>query len=274
MNHDEEHNFDSEPNFPFDNKGGNPFGLPSDYFASFEEKIKLRLELENELAEFPLLKSISKDPVFMIPVNYFTENHNSIEYQAELTSYPRLETIKKPVFNELEAEYIHSLNQSLDYKIELADELKSYQTLYDFDKINPFVVYEDYFETIASRVKEKIYLSRKQSVSVFDIITELIFGKKTAFAFTAIVLVGLSIYFYQSTKPLPISHCETLACLEKQEIVNHPSFSNLDDDQLIEMVNVKTLNKQLQSTISQSDSTQHEEYILDNVNTDQLLEEL
>jgi flagellar assembly factor FliW len=262
MNHSEEHNFDSEPNFPFDNKGGNPFGLPSDYFASFEEKIKLRLELENELAEFPLLKSISKEPVF------------SIEYQAELTSYPRLETIKKPVFNELEAEYIHSLNQSLDYKIELADELKSYQTFYHLDKINPFVVTEDYFETVASRVKEKIYSSNMQSVSVFDTITEFIFGKKTAFAFTAIGLVGLSIYFYQSTKPLPISHCETLACLEKQEIVNHSSFSNLDDDQLIEMVNVKTLNKQLQSTVSHSDSIQHEEYILDNVNTDQLLEEL
>jgi hypothetical protein len=274
MNHNEEHNFDNEPNFSFENKGSNPFGLPSNYFSSFEEKIKLKLELENELAEFPLLKSISKDSVFTIPVNYFTENHNSIEYQAELASYPNLEAVKKPVFNELEAEYIHSLNLSLDHKIELADELKTYQTLYHLNKTNPFAVTEDYFETIASRVKEKIYSSHKQTISIFDTFTEFIFGKKTAFAFTAIILIGLSIYLYQSTKPLPISHCETLACLEKQEIVNHPSFSNLDDDQLIEMVNVKTLDKQLQSTISQSDSTQHEEYILDNVNTDQLLEEL
>jgi len=274
MSHNEEHNFDSEPNFSFENKEKNPFGLPSDYFASFEEKIKLKLELENELAEFPLLKSISKDPVFSIPVNYFKENHNSIEYQAELASYPNLETIKKRSFNELEAEYVVSFKESLDHKIELADELKTYHTLYHLDKTNPFVVSEDYFETVGVHVKEKIYSSHKQSVSVFDTITEFIFGKKTAFAFTAIAIVGLSIYVYQSTKPLPISHCETLACLEKQEIVNHPSFSNLDDDQLIEMVNVKTLDKQLQSTISQSDSTQHEEYILDNVNTDQLLEEL
>ena len=276
MNHNEEHNFDSEPNFSFENKGGNPFGLPSDYFASFEEKIKLKFELENELTEFPLLKSIPKDSVFKLPVNYFSQNQNSIEYRTELASYPKLQTIKKPVFNELEAEYVHILNQSLDHKIELANELKSYQTLYHLDKINPFVVSEDYFECIGMRVKEKINSSheRSVSVSVFDLIAEFIFGKKMAFAFTAIILIGLSIYFYQSTKPLPISRCETLACLEKQDIVNHSSFSNLDDDQLIEMVNIKTLNKQLQSTLSQSDSTQHEEYILDNVNTDQLLEEL
>ncbi len=272
MNYNEEHNFDSDPNFSFENKGGNPFGLPSDYFASFEEKVKLKLELENELAEFPLLKGIPKDSVFKLPVNYFSQN--SIEYRTELSPYPKLQTIKKPVFDELEPEYVHLLNQSLDYKIELADELKSYQTLYHLDKINPFVVTEDYFETVASHIKEKIYSSHKQTVSIFDTITEFIFGKKTAFAFTVIAIVGLSIYLYQSTKPLPLSHCETLACLEKQEIVNHSSFSNLDDDQLMEMVNIKTLNKQLQSTLSQSDSTQHEEYILDNVNTDQLLEEL
>ena len=274
MSHNEEHNFDDELNFSCENKEKKPFAIPSDYFASFEEKIKRKLELENELAEFPLLKGISKTTAFKIPVNYFSENYHSIEYQAELTSYPELETIKKRSFNELEAEYMVSFNESFDHKVELADELKVYQTLYHLDKNNPFSISEDYFETVGVRVKEKIYSSHKQSVSVFDTIAEFIFGKKMAFAFTAMILVGLSIFFYQSVKPFPISHCETLACLDKQEIVNHSSFSNLDDDQLIEMVNIKTLNKQLQSTLSQSDSTQHEEYILENVNTDQLLEEL
>jgi hypothetical protein len=37
---------------------------------------------------------------------------------------------------------------------------------------------------------------------------------------------------------------------------------------------VNSLNKQLNTTASKVDSTQNEEYILDNVNTDQLLEEL
>ncbi len=274
MSHNEDHNFNNEPNFSFENKGEIPFGLPSDYFASFEEKIKLKLELENELTEFPLLNSISKGPVFKVPLNYFTENYTAMECQAELTFYTKLQTIKKPVFNELEIEYAHSLNQSINQKIELANELKDYQTLYHLDKTNPFVVTEDYFETVGMRMKDKIYSSHDKSVSVFDIIAEFIFNKKMAFAFTVIAIIGLSIYLYQSTKPIPISHCETLACLEKLEIINHSSFSNLDDDQLIEMVNIKTLNKQLQSTISQSDSTEHEQYILDNVNTDQLLEEL
>lgn len=274
MNHNEEHNFDNEPNFSFENKGKNAFGLPSDYFTSFEEKIKLKLELENELAEFPLLKSYSKEPVFTLPTNYFTENQNSIEYRTELASNPKLESIAKPIFNELDAEYVKSLNQSLDYKIELADELKAYQTLYQLDKINSYLVSEAYFETVASNIKENIYSSTKQSVSIFDTITDFIFGKKVAFAFSIITVISLSIYFYQTSKPLQIANCETLACLEKQEIINNQSFSNFDDEQLMEMVNVNTLHKQLQSNISKADSTQHEDYILDNVNTDQLIEEL
>ena len=274
MNHNEEHNFENESNFSFSNKGKNPFGLPSDYFASFEQKLKLRLDLENELADFPIFKSISKEPVFKIPSNYFAETTNSLEYQCELASFTKLSTIKKPIYTELDIEYTNALKKSIDYKIELADELKSFELLYQLDKTNPFIVSDSYFETIAANVKEKIYSTKTQSISLIDTIINLVFGKKIAFAFSIIFIVSLGLYVYQSYKPLTSGGCETLACLEKQEIINHQTFSTFDDDQLMEMVNVNTLNKQLQTSTSKADSTEHEEYILDNVNTDQILEEL
>ena len=274
MNHNEEHNFENEPNFSFNKKGENPFGLPSDYFLSFEPKIKLKLELENELAEFPLLKSLSKEPVFTLPTTYFDEITNSIEYQAELSAYSKLEALKKPLFRELDAEYTSTLKHSINYKIELVDELKSYNTLYQLDKTNPFIVSDNYFESVASNVKDRLYATKAVSVSIIDTIIDFVFGKKLAFTCSIILIVGLSIFIYNSSKPLQTGNCETLACLEKQEIMNHQSFSNFDDEQLMEMVNVNSLNKQLNTTTSKVDSTQNEEYILDNVNTDQLLEEL
>ena len=274
MNHNEEHNFENEPNFSFNKKGENPFGLPSDYFLSFEQKIKLKLELENELAEFPLLKSLSKEPVFTLPTTYFDEITNSIEYQAELSAYSKLEALKKPLFKELDAEYTSALKHSINYKIELVDELKSYNTLYQLDKTNPFIVSDNYFESVASNVKDRLYATKAVSVSIIDTVIDFVFGKKLAFTCSIILIVGLSIFIYNSSKPLQTGNCETLACLEKQEIMNHQSFSNFDDEQLMEMVNVNSLNKQLNTTTSKVDSTQNEEYILDNVNTDQLLEEL
>lgn len=274
MNHNEEHNFENDPNFSFYKKEKNPFGLPSDYFLSFEQKLKLKLELENELADFPLLASLSKENVFKIPTTYFNEVTNSIEYQAELSTYSKLEALKKPVCNELDAEYTSILKQSINYKIELVNELKSYNTLFQLDKTNPFIVSDNYFESVASNVKDRLYVTKTESVSIIDAVIDFIFGKKLAFAFSIILIVGFSIFIYNSSKPLQTSNCETLACLEKQEIISHQSFSNFDDEQLMEMVNVNSLNKQLNTTTSKVDSTQNEEYILDNVNTDQLLEEL
>lgn len=274
MNHNEEHNLENESNFSFSNKGENPFGLPSDYFTSFEQKLKQKLDLENELVDFPILQSISKEPVFTIPTNYFTEINNSLEYQSELVSFTKLSAITKPIYTELDTEYTNALKQSINYKIELADELKSYEILYQLNKTNPFIVSDSYFETIAANVKEKIYSTKTQSISLIDTLINYVFGKKIAFAFSIIFIVSLSVYVYQSYKPLTSVGCETLACLEKQEIINHQTFSTFDDDQLMEMVNVNTLNKQLQTSTTKVDSTEHEEYILDNVNTDQLLEEL
>jgi hypothetical protein len=274
MKNNNEHNFDDNHDFSFDDKGKNPFGMPTDYFSSFEDKLKKRLEAESELAEFPLLASISKHNTFSLPENYFTQAQLALEYKTELADYKSLSSIIKPAFNTLDAEYEKSFLTSIHHKIELAEELKPYSTLYALDKTNPFTVSEVYFETIADKVKEKIHSPKTQHVSVFDTVINFVFGKKMAYAFGLILICGLGFLFFNKPKAIDTTDCKTLACLEKQEIMNNAIITNFDDEQLLELVNVKTLNTQLKQNTTPTDSTQNEEYILDNINTDQLIEEL
>lgn len=269
-----EHNFDNEPNLPFDENGKNPFGMPSDYFASFEDKLKKKMESENELSEFPVLSSLQKINAFQAPADYFSKSENAIEHAVELASYQKLQSIKTSDFADLESDYVKELNTSLVVKIELADELKTYNTLYTLDKVNSFTVSDNYFEDLHLRVKEKIYSEQNSSVSVFEKVIDFVFGKKIAFSFGLVLVIGLSIYFYQDSKnSLMTNNCQTLACLEKQEILNDKSVNNFDEDQLMDLVNVKSLDKQLKSETSLADTLQ-QEFILNNINTDQLLEEL
>lgn len=265
---DDKNNFDKEPNLPFDENGKNPFELPQDYFSSFEEKIKKRLEAENELAEFPLLSSIKKTNSFETPLNYFV----TIESKIELASYTKLQSLDKLVLKDLDEDYLNHLNSSVKRKVELIDELVSYRTLYAIDKVNSFITEENYFENVTSRIKERVLVSKQRNNSVLDSILDFIFGGKIAVAFSVVVIMLVSVYLYKvSQNAVSINNCETIACLEKNEILNEQSVVGFDEEQLMDLVDVKTLDKQLKM---QTDTIPNEEFILENVNTDQLLEEL
>ncbi len=266
---------DEEPKLPLDPNGKNTFGLPSDYFGSFEDKLRKKLELQEELNEFPLLSSIPKNNLFTTPTDYFVSAENSLEIKAELAAYTHLQSIKPFVPAELETEYTSCLRSSIDHKIQLAEELKPYEKLYAIDKVNPFIVSENYFESIAERVKDKIYSVKNSKASVLESLLDLVFGKNMAFAFGILFIVSLSLYFYQSsTKPLEMGDCKTLACLERQEILNNNKvISNFDEDQLMEMVDVNTLNEQLNSG-SKKTNTTTDKLNMDSISDDDLLDEL
>lgn len=270
-----EHNFDSDPENPFEQNGKNPFGLPMDYFSSFEDKLKKRLETEPELSEFPLLSKISKVNSFSTPDNYFSVSQNKLEHVVELTSYVSLQSIKHHTFNELDKDYAVALNKSLQYKIDLAEELKSYNFLYNLNKEKSFFVPDDYFENLSLRIKANIHEVKQTRVALIDKALDFIFGKRFALSFGFVVIVGFLVVFYKmSTSNVEPNDCQTLACLEKHEILNDKSINNLDEEQLMDLVDVNSLGEQLQNESLPIDTLQQEEFILDNVDTDQLLEEL
>lgn len=269
-----DYNLNDEPNLPFDNNGRNSFGLPEDYFSKFEDKLKKKLELENELQEFPLLSSIMKSEAFTVPVNYFESTENRVEYKAELEAYSKLKSFRKPVFAELEEDYKKQLEFTINHRIEIVEELKPYETLYSLDKVNSFVVSENYFENVVDRVKEKIYSVRERNKSILEIVLDIVFGKAMAFSFGLVLIVGLSVFFYKTPENIvESSDCKTLACLERNEILNNNKIiTNFDEDQLMDLVDVNTLNKQLNS--KKENTSANTKQNMDSISEDDLLDEL
>ncbi|MBC7695805.1 MAG: hypothetical protein H7141_10200 [Burkholderiales bacterium] len=269
-----DYNLNDESNLPSGHDDKSSFDLPADYFSSFENKLRKKIESQEELKEFPFLLSVSKNNLFSVPVDYFAEVEKTLESTAELSIYAKLQSIKPIVPTELEADYIKHLQSCIQYKVELTEELKSYEILYSIDKENPFVVSETYFETFAEHIKDKIFATKGTKESVLDSVLDFIFGKKTTLAFGIITVICLAVYFYKSTeKPLEIGDCKTLACLERQEILNNNKvISNFDDDQLIDLVDVKSLDKQLNSKKETKVST--EQLNMDSVSEQDILDEL
>jgi hypothetical protein len=270
-----DYNLNDEPNLPLNHNDKDSFGLPSDYFASFEDKLRKKMEMQDELEQYPALSSIQKDNVFEVPADYFKKSENLLEAKSELAAYLRLQSIKTFDAAELTADYINYLNTSVNYKIELVEELKEYQTLYTIDKVNAFIVSDSYFETATERIKERIHAVKETKTSLIHSLFDFIFGKKMAFAFGLVTIISLSLYLYQSSeKPLEIGDCKTLACLERQEILNNNKvISNFDEDQLMDLVDVNKLNQQLSSEKNKS-ITSTTNLNVDSINEDDLLDEL
>jgi hypothetical protein len=271
-----DYNLNDEPNLPLDHNGKNPFGLPTDYFSKFEDKLKQKMELDSELSEFPFLSSIQKANAFMAPAGYFQAIENSLKHKTELASYPNLQAIKTPVFADLTGEYKKVLASSLNNKIELSDELKPYERLYNLDKINVFSVPENYFDTVADHVKERIYAVNHNKIPVLSAVLDFIFGKKLALSFSFLLIVGLAVYVNHPSEPaISTGDCKTLACLERQEILNDNNvISNFDEDQLMELVDVNALNKQLNAKKEKTGDADSQTINLDSVSEDDLLDQL
>lgn len=257
------YNSDSDEEFSFPGKGReNPFAVPKDYFGTLAERIVARIELEEELQEFPLLSAISKPVLFETPENYFSALENSLEYQQELAAFEELQKANLSVQKELkEEEYFEGLDQKIAERLSVADELKEHELLYAIDKKNNFALDPDYFETIADRVKEKKYAENYSKPSVFATFIAYIRRPKIAFAYSiALVMVaGLIWYNYQSQQIVPSGDCKTLACLEKKELLNEHTLNALDEENLYDIVDVEELDKQLSADSTGTGSLQNEE---------------
>lgn len=266
-------NIDAEPNLPFDD-GKSGFDVPFNYFSLFENKLKAKLEFDTELSEFNLLAAINKNNNFVTPINYFKNSEVKLENVSELFLFENLQNIKKVEHNDLKSEYTNYLQTKLVKKIDLIDEVINYNTLYSLEKTNAYLVADNYFENLHSQIKEKIYATSEIKTNTIDAILDFIFGKKMALAFGLFLLIGLSIVLFNaSQKTIINADCNTLACLQKQELLKTKTILVLDEEQLIDLVNEKTFDKQINAEIP-IDSLQQTIYLLDNSNTEQLLDEL
>ena len=222
-------NRNDEPNLPFDKNERPGFGLPSQYFESFETKLKQKLEIENELNEFSVLSSIKKTNTFSLPKNYFDLSKEQLEFETELGEYKTLISLKSHLDFPNDFSYQEELENNLVKKIHYIDELKDFPILFSIEKKNYFSYPEVYFEHVINQIKEKIHITKP---SFIELLTDIIFTKKIALSFSTIAVIIFSWFLYANYKTdnLIDSNCKTLACLEKQEILNYKkTISSFDD---------------------------------------------
>jgi hypothetical protein len=259
-------------------KENNPFSLPEGYFGSFGKKMMHKIELAEELKEFPLLSSLEKKLPFVTPENYFAVN----EIKAELTAYPKLSAIKPAHGFEVPELYFETSAKDIKTKVEVTEELKVYPTLYSISKENSFVTPQEYFEGLGHEVHEKIFETQEGSGVVkmlFPKAIGMVFNKRTAYAIAAMLVISLGIYFYDSGEES--TNCNGIACLDKSEIMRSNEFlNNLDEETLMQMVNTEKLSKGLQENLKETQSTKEEDtkekedYVLENVDVNDIVDEI
>jgi hypothetical protein len=247
-------NHSEEENFLFGKNKELPFIVPNGYFDSLTAIIINKIEALKELAEFETLSGIDKKTAFSVPENYFNSVENVVETENELTAFSVLNSISKPEFKPLSNVYSDELKASIIKKSEIVDELKQYQTLYAIDKKNNFAVAPEYFDAVADAVKERLYATSNK-VSVFARILSSILKPKIAIAYSiAILLIAGGVWYFNRDSYTMVKgtsvDCKTLACLEKNEILNEKNIPNFDDENLLDMVDVEQLDKQISDTDS------------------------
>lgn len=262
INNDEEENFEE-----FKKPEG--FDVPEDYFSSFSSRLFKKLDSENELSEFKILASIPKQQPFSVPENYFS----SLERKTELSAYPGLAAVKAVYPFEVGEAYFENLPLLLKNKIAIAEEIKEYTLLSSIQKTNPFELEESYFDSLTSKIQDKIFAPTAHGPSIVDRLFELFFARKTAYAFSAVLVVGLLIAYFNRTEVVNTAPCNTMACLEKHEIMNSNEIKSMDEETIIDMINIEALSDSLHKHQTKGLKNQKVDYIIDNVDTDNLMDE-
>jgi len=269
-----ENNMNDDQKSPFNENGNKGFELPSNYFDSFESNLKQKLESESELKDYAILSTIQKINTFTLPKTYFSTLEAKIDFQAELVEFPILQSVKPNLSFIIDSKYHDLFKNNLIEKIKFTEELSDFPILNSINKQNLFLLPTDYFENIAEEIKEKIH---KPRVSFIENLFHFIFTKKTAFSFSVIIIAFFSWLLYPKniTEKINEDNCKTLACLEKQEILNNLKvISSFDEDQLIELVNIKKLDNHLKNNkISESENAVADSFINDS-KLDEIIDEL
>lgn len=226
-----------------------PFLLPNNYFSNLTEQLLNKLECEEELKDYQLLSKINKEQSFTIPENYFENSKNKIEYKYEISNFEELKKLPKNSLNEPSPNYFNQLKDNIKHKLELDNELKEFQLLNSLEKKNPFHVDSEYFEKRSQRETKENTKKTKGIIKLFQ--------PHLAIAASILLIIGAIVFWKlnnNSENIIQSSDCKTLACLEKNELLNEKNIEDFNDENLYEMVDVEALDKKLSTEDNTNDS--------------------
>ena len=251
-----ENNYDNfkEENFLSNTDKKNFFVLPKGYFDSLSARIMNKIEQEQELTEFKTLAQ-NKQSKFTVPQEYFANLTSRIESKYEAAAFPTLNKVAKPGLKKLPVDYFETLDKKVQDKMELENELKDFSVLSSIPKKNNFKTAPDYFDSKTEEVKEQIYTEKNKKGVVRQMIA-VVWKPQMAVAASLALIIGLTAlwYFNRTETKILNGDCMTLACLEKNEILNEKTIQDFDDENLYEMVNEDALDQQISGETKSDDS--------------------
>ncbi len=215
------------------------FNVPDAYFQKSAKTILNKIEWEEEMKPFDLLKKLKEKNCFIVPENYFSHNEFILENLdfGKLNAIPKINPFKIP-------QNYFVKNEGLISSI--LDVQANESGLHFIQKENNFKIPKTYFKQ--NEIQLKNLLSEKKSAKIFN----LSFSK-VAFAAAAIIVISILFSIYSNyTEVHPNEDCGTLACIEKRELLKSKQLENLEDDELYELVNPVRLEKDLNKTKSNS----------------------
>lgn len=185
-------------------------------------------------------KSNNINANFGLPEGYFEKSKlnilSKIEWQEENSNYSTLLRLKGKHGFVLPDNYFDALAAK--------SELLTYPALDEIKKSNSFEVPVNYFENNKTILLAKIITQGKNGGAKIISLN----SKTYWYAAAAMLVFSFGVWMwnhYYNTNEIIDGDCNTLACIEKRELLKY-KLENLDNDELFELVNADDLEKKLQ----------------------------
>jgi hypothetical protein len=213
------------------------FGLPEGYFHRSAQSIFNKIAWQEEHREFPTLLTLQKKNGFRVPEASFPKT----EQKLELLQYPVLRAV--PQLNPflVPGDYFqdHELKELARALENTNDELSGLDTLMSIKKQNSFVVDAGYFEKNEAILEKRLISKPAKVISLY--------ARIAGYGVAAMLLLVLGIWIYTVyNTPVQPEDCGTIACLDKQDLMQSKNLERLDDDELYELVDPSVLQQKLE----------------------------
>lgn len=212
------------------------FSLPDGYFKGSKTSIFNKIEWQNEHETYPTLLGLKGQHGFIVPQHYFDLS----EQQLELLAFDQLAQIKKQNPFNVPKHYFVTAKDQMLVKADVVSELRDFDLLQSITKELPLTVSEDHFTLSKQRILIKTLPNSGAKIISLN-------RKPYWFAAAAILTIVFSLWIYNSyfnQSDVIDGDCNTLACIEKRELLKY-KLDNLDNDELYELVNTQKLEERL-----------------------------
>jgi len=176
----------------------------------------------------------------------------------------------------LPEDYFHTSSKSIFNKIKWQEEHKAFPSLLKYRNVEVFGLPENYFETSENKLEILAYtkiasIQKQNSFSLpgnyfeenkeclFSLLKRdakiiSMFSLKMWYTAAAVLLIAFGFWFYGIYFRVPEPQdCNTLACIEKTDLLKTKTLESLDNEDLYDMVDLQKLEQNLNTTSTNED---------------------